>query len=522
MKKKILSLFLVFVFAFSAPFSAFAESPAGSSFSEAVPEVPADPESSDSRESVPASSAEPVLPESVPDSSSAPESSLEPEQEQPQPTAPVTPPASLSIDSAHTYGDMDEAFENGYSPKIVDHQALFTLPLKSSEPLQDDRITVSLEFAPGADKAFVAASYEKSFFLTQAVPKNDAAAQDVFLACFSVQMLTERVNGVYPITAHVRAADRSGAPIAMDYTVFITVSDGRPGEPPKEPQPEPQKPTAEPVVYVENSVVSPADVQAGEPFTVTLTLKNSVKTKSVRNLLVTVDTGDLKVDLLEGSNVFPIESIKAGGRAELVLHCKAQPSIPAGKYRLNLAFQYNSSETLNLSSQGVCMLNVRQKAELSYDGARLPQTVTSGSTVTLQTNLMNTGKSSLYNCRVDAAIDGLDAGGSAFVGEIKPGESKTASANLRVSDEKLGETSGLLTITYEDDYGQTFTKTAEISTMIRPKPEPAGEEEREEPKETKLWWLFILIGLVLGCGAGFGIPLILKDIRQRKDDDLRL
>ncbi len=519
MKKKILCLFLISVLALYPVSSAFAQGKPAEGFGSGTD----------------ASGREALLPENAPEASAQPDSSqtsldLPPEPgddsaaepEQSEPSVPVMPPVQLSIDSVHTYEDMDQTFENGYSPKIVDHHAIFTLPLKSSEPLADNCITVSLEFAPGADKAFVAASYEKSVPLMQAVPKNEAAAQEVFLASFSLQMLTERVNGVYPVTAHIRAADRSGAPITMDYTVFVTVSDGRPSEPPKEPEPEPKKPTAEPVVYIENSVVSPGDVQAGEPFTITLTLKNSVKTKSVRDLLVTVDTGELKVDLLEGSNVFPIETIKAGGKAELILHLKAQPSIPAGKHKINVAFQYNSSETLNLSSQGVCMLNVRQKSELSYAGAKIPQEVIAGSTVTLQTELMNTGKSTLYNCKVETAIDGLDAGGCAFVGEIKPGDSKTASANLRVSEEKLGQTSGLMTITYEDDYGQTFTKTAEISTTIQPKPEPQEEEKPKEPKKAKWWWLFILIGAAVGCGAGWGIPLLIQDIRQRKEDDLRL
>ena len=481
------------------------------------------PPASDS-ERVPAPSDGPTLPVNTPTPSTEsplPEISPAPSVT-PESTATVPPAITLFLDSSHIYGEMDRAFENGYTPKIVNHQTLLTLPVKCSGALQNDRIMVSLEFGPTSDKAFVAASYEKNFSLTQAVPNNGSSPEQLFLVSFSVQMLTERINGVYPVTAHIRAVDLAGNPVRMDYTVFVSVADGRPSEPSKEPQPTPDKPSAEPVVYIQKCVVSPADVQAGEPFTVTLTLKNSVKTKRVQNLLVTVDTGDLKIDLLENSNVFPIDTIKGGGTAELVLHCKAQPSLPAGKHPLHFAFQYNTNETLNLSSQGQCILNTRQTSELSYDGARLPQKVISESTVTVQTNLMNTGKSVLYNCRMDIAMDGLDAGGTSFVGEIPPGESKIASANLRVSSEKLGEVDGLLTITYEDDYGQTFTKTAALSSNIVPKPEPAVDQKTELPSGTKMWWLFLLVGLVIGCGASLGISLMRKNALQRKEDDLRL
>lgn len=528
MKKRILSLFLIFVFVFSLVPSAFAEGTreAPSSDSAAASEPfsgsCSGPESSVSvPESTPSASAEPDTSESTSDSSFAPESSAEPE-----PSAPTAQSVTLSIDSAHTYGDMDCAFENGYTPKIVNHQALFTLPLKSNGSLQNDRITVSLEFGTGSERAFVAASYEKSFSLTQTVPNNGSTAEDIFLASFSVQMLTERVNGVYPITAHIRAADIAGNPIAMDYTVFVTVADGRPSEPPEPiptPEPKPEKPTAEPVVYISKVLCEPAQVQAGEKFTLTLTLKNSVKTKSVKNMLVTVDTGNLPLSLDEDSNVFPVSSIRAGGETQLVLHFTAGATLPEGRHALQFAFRYDSSQTLNLSSSGICTLTVRQPAELAFDGARLPVRVYIGDTVTVPLTLMNTGKSPLYNCRVQYEIDGLEAGGIKFIGEIPAGESKEATTNLRAGQEVLDNAKGTVTILYEDSFGDTYRQSAELCTHIEKKPEPADISEKEEHTDkNQNWWLFLLIGLVVGIGGGFGIPWIIRDRNQRKEDDLRL
>ena len=145
-----------------------------------------------------------------------------------------------------------------------------------------------------------------------------------------------------------------------------------------------------------------------------------------------------------------------------------------------------------------------------------------GETQSVTLNLMNTGKSTLYNCKIDFAVKGLDSGGSVFVGEIAPGENKSGTGNLRVSDDLLGKTEGEIIITYEDSFGESYEKTAKVSTVIEKKPEKAEDEGAEEKKRNNLWWLFLLIGLLVGGGSGFGMMWYISDKKQRKEDDLRL
>ena len=48
-------------------------------------------------------------------------------------------------------------------------------------------------------------------------------------------------------------------------------------------------------------------------------------------------------------------------------------------------------------------------------------------------------------------------------------------------------------------------------------------EIKEEPeKNNSLWWVFVIIGLAVGGGIGFGVPWLINDKKQRKEDDLRL
>ena len=135
---------------------------------------------------------------------------------------------------------------------------------------------------------------------------------------------------------------------------------------------------------------------------------------------------------------------------------------------------------------------------------------------------MNTGKSTLYNCMYEFNVEGLNGGGSTFVGTINAGESGTGNANLRVSEEILGKVSGTLTISYEDDYGEKYTKTIDVQTVIEKKAEPTDILNEEEEKQNDLWWLFLLIGLAVGGGLGFGIPYAINSSKQRKEDEKRL
>lgn len=441
-----------------------------------------------------------------------------PEEEKPEPPAPT---AALEIDSKHTYAGMDKAYENGYIPTIQDGTVQIVLPLKSTAELQGNQVKVALDL--GTEQTpFVVANYEKVFALETVLPQDGGEAQSIYLVSFGVKLAQNRINGTYPVTVRVSATDLSGQPISFDYTVFVTITDGASGEPEQPPVPEPEKPTAEPVVFIASSKLEPGYAMAGEEFTLTLTLQNSLSNKSVENLLVTVEPENLQVNLLENSNVIPVKRIAAGGSAELVLHFSTDPSIPAEKQKINFHFQYNSKQTLGLSSEGSYILDVRQGAKLNYDGAVLPVKVFQNDTVTLSVNLMNTGKSPLYNCRLDYAIEGLSSGGTTFLGEIPAGESKVGSGNLRVSAEQLGDVSGTITITYEDAFGQEYTETAEVSTQIAEKPAPEPAETQKQEQKNKSWWLFALLGLVVGGGLGFGIPWLMKDRKQRQEDDLRL
>ena len=253
---------------------------------------------------------------------------------------------------------------------------------------------------------------------------------------------------------------------------------------------------------------------------ITVTLQNMHPSKMVKNIKLSIgdEADEIRPD---GMGTKYVSSIGAGKIYSWEIGVSVIHSATVGEHKLSFTCEYEDNMGSGYSANDTLRVQVRQPAKLDYDGAKLPVKVVQEDTVTLNINLMNTGKSTLYNCKVEYDIEGLESGGSSFAGEIPVGESKTATANLRVDSEKTGNVKGTIKITYEDAFGKSFEKEQEVKTLIEKKVIKAEKKEEEE-KKNPLWWLFLLGGLVVGGGLGFGIPFAINSKKQREEDEKRL
>ena len=201
----------------------------------------------------------------------------EPSTEPTQPSVPPVPentiPTALTIDTENIYDGMDKAYEDGYVPRTENGFMYIVLPMLSNGNIYQNRIKVSLGLGSGASSPFVMANYEKTFEMETVTPKNSNEEKELFLIEFTVKLSSEGINGVYPVAVNISGYDDSGTPIDCSYTIYVTITDGKSNQ---VTQPAPEVATAEPVVYISNSVVQPDKVMAGEEFTLTVTLKNSL------------------------------------------------------------------------------------------------------------------------------------------------------------------------------------------------------------------------------------------------------
>lgn len=262
-------------------------------------------------------------------------------------------------------------------------------------------------------------------------------------------------------------------------------------------------------------------VTPGETAKLTVNIKNFSPSKAVKNIKLSIGgSEDIKID---GMGTEYVKQISAGSTYAWEISLTAAKTAQEGEHSLTVSMEYEDKYYMSYGASDELRLTVKQSIGLDYDGAVLPAKVIQESTETVTINLMNTGKSTLRNCKIDFDIEGLESGGTAFVGEIYAGESAVGSANLRVSSTMLGETAGKITIFYEDEFGESYSKTVDVSTTIAEKivVNNTADEEEEQAKYP-LWWLFGLIGLALGGGIGCAIPLSIISFKKRREDEKRL
>lgn len=253
-----------------------------------------------------------------------------------------------------------------------------------------------------------------------------------------------------------------------------------------------------------------------------VTFKNYSSTKALYNikLSLTDPSGDI---LSAGMPTKFVECVYAGRNFTWEIELYAINTAKIGQHDLQITAEYEDKSFNSYSSSDTVRIDVKQSVKLSYSGVMLPKKVIQGDTNTITINLMNTGKSIIYNCALNFDIEGMQSGGCVFVGNIAPAMNVQSSANLRVDSDTLGEVTGKITITYEDDYGKEYNEIVEVSTFIEEKIEQVADSNEDKNEiNNPLWWLFILIGLAVGGSAGIGIPWLINDKKQRKEDNLRL
>lgn len=440
-----------------------------------------------------------------------------------QPTQPTTPskiPTAVEIDTEHVYHGMDRAYEDGYIPGTSGNTMYLVLPLRTNGSIYKNEIKVSLGLGASASAPFEIANYEKIFTLESVVPKDTEEPQDVFLVQFDVALSEKRYNGVYPVTVNISGYDAENNPIDCIYTIYVTITDGRSTE---IKQTAPEVATAEPVIYISGSRVEPEKAMAGEEFTLTVTLKNSLTTKFVRNMLVKVDTGNLHINLLEDSDIFQIDKIPAGGEAELTVHFGTDSSLPAGKYPLNFTFNYDSSKTLNLSSSSTTLVEIQQPANMELVMPRFADSVTVGETIPVTFQVMNMGRDPMYNVRCVVSGFGFAPSNTGYIGTMGAGTSATTKIELYIialnaskgneNGSQYGDTVGTVTLIYENENGEAFQQETTFETTVnRPivQLQQTDNAEEEKQKAASQWWVSVLIlgGVILA--AVIGIILVKK------------
>lgn len=421
---------------------------------------------------------------------------------------------TLSIDSANVYAGMDKAYKDGYTPVVANGTVTIVLPLVASGSLAGNVITATPNLGDTMSSPFVFANYQKTVTLEG----------NAYLVRFDLPLASGRTNGAYPVSIDVQATAADGSPVMQTFTVHVTITDGKPA--PTQPRPEKQKP--QPKIIVSGYQINPSSVTAGEEFTATITLLNTSEKQGVQNMAVTVSCDSPSLALQNESSTFYLGKLAKGKTVDIELKYKTDLETLPARYNIMLAMDYDNSEAMTLSSSGTVPVAITQPVRMQIELPKIPTDVNAGDTLPLSFQVMNLSRSAVYNVRVTLDAAGLIPSGTAFIGNMEAGSAMTADMDVFIgtknmsegyeSDDKYGYTSGIVTLTYEDENGQEYTEESEIYTSINPPViSAASTEPVEEPKTAGQWWISIVIGVIV-IGALAGLLIARKKKRSAHED----
>jgi hypothetical protein len=432
----------------------------------------------------------------------------------------ATAEAPLSIDSRHIYEGMEKSYEEGYLPTVAGGRATVVLPLLSDT--FTGLITASVNLGDPAVSPFVYKNYEKQF------PKKSYTFGNETVECypvqFSLELVKNRVNGCYPVTFTVGGVTNNGEAFAQDFMLYVNISDGiDPHAPEPAPAPEPPPvPPSQPKLMVVSYALEGGCLAAGERAALTVTVRNTSSVQQVKNIKLSFseESGEIWP---EGTGAVYCAQIGAGGSYTWRFGVTALTTTQSRPHPATITMEYEDSRGQAFSASDRIILQVRQPVRLEYEEPALPPRVTQGDTVPFSITLMNLGKSTIFNALLKFEIPGLSTGGSVLVGTIPPGESIAGTTNFRVESDSLGEVSGTLTLSYEDDYGEHYEKVITLATAIEKKmeaPPPSGEEKDAASRFPI--WIAWTAGAVLLIAVAFFVIRWLKHKKAMEEDEMRL
>ena len=438
---------------------------------------------------------------------------------------------ALSIDSENKYTGMDKSYAEGYMPSVSGGVAIVVLPLVSSTAIVGNSVSITLEYGDAQTSPFVFSNLQKSVALSSNQINGGASTKSGYLVSLSLPLQSDRVNGRYPLGIQVSYTTADGAN-SQTFTVYVTIADG------VNPNATPQPSAAEtqPKIIVSEYHISPSNALAGEDFSVKVTLKNTSGSKGVRNMKIAYkgETNDL---LPSGSsNTVFIDSLGAGKTSTVTLKMKVGLDAQPKPQRVLLSIEYESGSGAAYSSNEEIPIEIHQPNRISYDPPSIPTQINAGDTIPVSLNVFNMGKNTLNNVMCTVQAQGLLPEGSAFLGNMESGASKTAQIYVFVGTKDMvmttdgvsigadetknyGPISGMIHLSYEDSYGESYNQDIPFSTIINPPARVAATAQpvAAQPKASQ-WWISVLIAAVLLAGAFVAFALVKRSRRKRVSD----
>lgn len=281
------------------------------------------------------------------------------------------------------------------------------------------------------------------------------------------------------------------------------------------------------ILMVGNSLTGEA-LAAGQRQSLTASFQNMSGDNAAWNLKVTVKAGREDISLSPSS--FYFSKVQAQEMISLSAALSVADDAAEGNSVLTFTFEYEDEKGTAYSGTEELPLEVRQEARAAVEGFVFPEQVYAQETYESTLQICNTGRAVIRNAQVKLTAPGLSDVSELYIGDVEAGTSREGILRVYVDgrsassdpgttdteDSATGNTAtdGVLTLTYEDAHGRTYTQVQRFSTVIL-EPQMVELVVKEEEVPTNQWWA----ASVLLLAILFLLTLLLMARRLKKSRD---
>ena len=287
---------------------------------------------------------------------------------------------------------------------------------------------------------------------------------------FSMAVREKAKSGYYPIKFKIRYRENENGNFAapVEDTFYVRVYGKDEADSLDSEAGENERTKAR--IIVDSFETDPAEIYAGQDFTLKVRMKNASNSIAASNILFTFESeavSDSPVfTTVNGSNSVVVNSLAPGASDTLTIKFSSSPTAEQRSYTITINEQYDSPEFKNAKEAVKIAVGLKQEARLNTGTIEvMPDAISVGEESNVMFSINNTGKVMLYNVNAVFEADSIQKN-EAYVGNIEPGKSGNVDTMINGIAPTMDDGKVKLSITYEDENGKVSTVEKEIQLMV--------------------------------------------------------
>ena len=287
---------------------------------------------------------------------------------------------------------------------------------------------------------------------------------------FSMAVREKAKSGYYPIKFKIRYRENENGNFAapVEDTFYVRVYGKDEADSLDSEAGENERTKAR--IIVDSFETDPAEIYAGQDFTLKVRMKNASNSITASNILFTFESeavSDSPVfTTVNGSNSVVVNSLAPGASDTLTIKFSSSPTAEQRSYTITINEQYDSPEFKNAKEAVKIAVGLKQEARLNTGTIEvMPDAISVGEESNVMFSINNTGKVMLYNVKAVFEADSIQKN-EAYVGNIEPGKSGNVDTMINGIAPTTDDGKVKLSITYEDENGKVSTVEKEIQLMV--------------------------------------------------------